>query len=93
MSRERGVFILKIKIKEMRKKKGITQKELAEKLNVYQVDISEWENTDRMPSVKNLTEIALALDLTLEELVEYREIQGKISDEYTKMINEKEDEN
>lgn len=83
---------MKIKIKEMRKKKGITQKELAEKLNVYQVDISEWENTDRMPSVKNLTEIALALDLTLEELVEYREIQGKISDEYTKMINEKEDD-
>ena len=36
-------------IREARKAAGVTQKELAEYLDVYQKDISRWENGEQIP--------------------------------------------
>ena len=37
-------------IKKARKAAGVTQKELAERLQVYQKDISRWENNELTPN-------------------------------------------
>ena len=37
-------------IREARKAAGVTQKELAEYLDVYQKDISRWENGEQIPN-------------------------------------------
>lgn len=56
------------KIKEIRQKKRISQKVLAEKLGVKQNTISDWEREYRMPSLKKAIELAKILSTTVEEL-------------------------
>jgi transcriptional regulator with XRE-family HTH domain len=52
-------------IKKMRKKQGLTQQELADKIGVSQKDVSRWENGKREPSITTLNKIADALDLNI----------------------------
>ena len=68
------------RIKEVRKSKGITQKELAEKLGVTPQAVSQFEKTDSAKfNVSTLQNIAAALDCTINDLVDselYSEISG-----------------
>lgn len=52
-----------MKLKEFRKSKKITQKELAEKIGVSQQYISHWEVGRREMSVKNAKKIAEILNV------------------------------
>lgn len=51
-----------------RKRAGLTQAELAEKLNVDQSAVSHWEKGDWPPRRRLLPILAQALDVTVEEL-------------------------
>ena len=46
------------KIKRIRNEKGMTQKELADKLFVTAQAVSRWENNEVEPSISTLIEIA-----------------------------------
>ena len=48
-------------IKTARKAAGVTQKELAERLQVYQKDISRWENNELTPNAITLAKFAESL--------------------------------
>jgi len=41
------------KIKELRKKKGLTQEDLANALNVSRQAITKWESGDGRPDIEN----------------------------------------
>lgn len=56
-------------ISDLRKSQGLTQLELAEKLNVSNRTISKWENGDGFPDITILTEIANVLGVTVDELL------------------------
>ena len=56
-------------IKEMRKKRGLTQKQLAELLGVKQQNVSDWERGERSPSVKNLKKLVEVLNCQIDDLV------------------------
>lgn len=58
-----------IKIKEMRTKRGLTQKQLADRLGVKQQNVSDWERSARSPSVKNLRKLAEILNCQIDDLV------------------------
>lgn len=58
-----------IKIKEMRIKRGLTQKQLAELLGVKQQNVSDWERGERSPSVKNLKKLSEILNCQIDDLV------------------------
>ncbi|VEU82750.1 HTH-type transcriptional regulator immR [Acholeplasma hippikon] len=75
----------KVKIQELRKEKGLSQQELADKLNISQMMISKYENKSIDPSLERLVEIASILDVSLDELVEF----NKIHDKYSKEIKNK----
>ena len=51
-----------------RKLFGITQDELAEKLDVSRQSISKWENGECMPEAEKLIKLADILDISLDEL-------------------------
>ena len=51
-----------------RKVLGMTQKELAEKLNVSDKTLSRWETGKQIPDAMTVLEIAKALDLTITEI-------------------------
>ena len=51
-----------------RKLLGITQDELAEKLDVSRQSVSKWENGECMPEAEKLIKLADILDISLDEL-------------------------
>jgi transcriptional regulator with XRE-family HTH domain len=53
------------KIKQLRLKKQITQKDLASQLNMANTTISNWENGYRMPSLSDLRRLASFFEVTL----------------------------
>ena len=57
------------KISEYRKMKGMTQDELAEKLNVSGQAVSKWENDLSIPDLPLLIELAKFFHVTLDELI------------------------
>lgn len=57
------------KLKALRKKSGLTQEQLAEKLSVSRQAIAKWENNLGMPDVDNLKNIALFFGVSVDYLV------------------------
>lgn len=52
-----------------RKKSGLTQKQLAERLNISPVGIAQWEKDKRNPKPDTMKRIALALNPDCEEIL------------------------
>lgn len=57
-------------IAELRKEKGMTQKELAEQLKVSDKTVSKWETANGMPDVSMLMPIADLFGVTVTELLQ-----------------------
>lgn len=57
------------RIKEVRKAKGLKQKELAEQIGVHPVNISQFERGKRNPKLENINKIASALGILTSELL------------------------
>ena len=60
------------RIAKARKDKGMTQAEVAEKLNVSFQAVSSWERDEFIPEAWNLIELAKVLDVSVSSLVEDR---------------------
>lgn len=56
-------------IQSKRKELGLTQIQLAEKLNVSNRAVSKWENGDGYPDVSILEDISKVLDISIDELL------------------------
>ena len=56
-------------IKEMRIKRGLTQKQLAELLGVKQSNISRWEAGTFQPNATTLKKMADALNCRIDDLI------------------------
>ena len=67
-----GKFIAKL-----RKRKNMTQEELAEKLNVSSKSISRWENGKTMPDVSLFESLCKELGITINELLNGERIDKK----------------
>lgn len=57
-------------ISRLRKKQGLSQVQLAEKLNITQGAVSQWEMGLSKPKSEILPELAKVLDCTIDELFE-----------------------
>ncbi len=68
----------------LRKAKGLTQEEIAQKLNVSAQAVSKWENDLTYPDVSLLLDIANLLDTTVDNLL------GKEEKQTVKMLNQDE---
>lgn len=58
------------KIKDYRKKSGLSQKELGQKLNVSQQHIAQYESGKRIPKLDTIQKIAVALNISVNDLLE-----------------------
>ena len=66
MSRKRGDFV---RLKELRKKKGISQLRLATDLNTTQNTISRYETGEREPGIDELIKIADYFNVSVDYLI------------------------
>lgn len=57
------------KLQELRKKRGLTQEELAEALYVSRTAISKWESGRGYPSIDSLKEISSFFSVTIDDLL------------------------
>lgn len=62
------------KLQELRKQKGLTQEQLAEKLYVSRAAVSKWESGRGYPSIDSLKIIAKFYSVTIDELLSGEEI-------------------
>ena len=63
-----------VKLQELRKSKGLTQEELAQKLFVSRTAISKWESGRGYPSIDSLKEIAKFFSISIDELLSSNEV-------------------
>ncbi|MBR4627494.1 MAG: helix-turn-helix transcriptional regulator [Ruminococcus sp.] len=57
------------KLYELRKQKGLSQEELANRLNVSRQTVSKWEVGDSTPDMEKLAAISELFGISLDELV------------------------
>ena len=62
------------KLQELRKKRGLTQEELAESLYVSRTAVSKWESGRGMPSIESLKAISKFCAVTLDALLSSEEL-------------------
>ena len=70
------------RILKYRKKAGISQEELADRLNVTRQSISLWETDQTVPSLDSLITLSELFDVSLDELCG-RKVKEKTADEQT----------
>lgn len=76
------------RLASLRKEKGYSQEELAEKLGVSRQAVSKWENGEASPDTANLIALAELYDISLDELVgkapagssKTEEVEGEVVD-------------
>ena len=56
--------------RKIRKENGLTQKEVAKKLNLSQSNVSDWENDVSRPEYEHLIELTRIYNVSLEELLD-----------------------
>ena len=68
-------------LKELRKEKGLTQEQLAEKLNVSNRSISRYETGNNMPDISLLIEIADIFEVSIPEIINGERKSEKMNQE------------
>ena len=69
-----------LNLKELRKRKGLTQQELADLINVHRVTIAEYESNRVEPTLDKIVKISIALDITPNDLIGYNENYKSFTD-------------
>lgn len=76
---------------QARKKKGLSQEAVAEKLGVSRQIISKWETDETLPDIRQAKKLAVLYGLTLDELIEFdadvQEIQEVINKTTEETVN------
>ncbi len=79
---------------EARKKQGLSQEEVAEKLGVSRQTISKWETGETIPDIRQAKRLSTLYHVTLDELIafdlEVREVEEAI-ERTSETLNEKVD--
>lgn len=77
-----------------RKKSGMSQEEVAEKLGVSRQTISKWELDETLPDIRQSKKLSVLYRLSLDELIDYdvelkdiEEAIDRVSEEKQKTIN------
>lgn len=75
------------KLQLIRKNKGYTQEELAEKLDVSRQAVAKWESGQVYPDISNLIQISKLFNVTVDYLVKDQECIVSCSDDKMSDIN------
>jgi transcriptional regulator with XRE-family HTH domain len=64
----------KQKLQQLRKEKGLTQEELANKLFVSRTAVSKWESGRGYPNIDSLKDIAKLFSVSIDEIFSSEQI-------------------
>ena len=66
--RKEGTKLVKLCIKELRQRKGMSQADLAKAMNVSTVAVSQWERGEYQPTTDKLPQLAMLLGVDVSAL-------------------------
>lgn len=75
------------KIQELRRKKGLTQEELAEILYVSRTAVSKWESRRGIPGIESLKAISKYFSVSIDELLSGEEILEAADNDFKQREN------
>lgn len=81
-------MIFSEKLQLIRKNKGLTQEELAEKLSVSRQAVAKWESGQVYPEITNLIQISNLFNVTVDYLVRDQECMINCADESNENIEQ-----
>ena len=70
-------MMLPSKLRDLRKKHGLSQKELAEKLMTTQAKVASWENGDSVPDISYIAKLAVLYDVPADYLLKDDKQEGQ----------------
>ena len=62
---------------QARKKKGLSQEEVAEKLGISRQTVSKWETDETLPDIRQSKRLAVLYGVSLDELVDWTKAWSK----------------
>lgn len=71
----------------LRKEKGMTQNDLAGKMNVTDKAVSKWERDLSYPDINSIPRLAETLDVSVEELLNAKKAEEKSKGKITEIID------
>lgn len=74
-------------LQEARKRTGLSQEEVAEKLGVSRQTISKWELDETLPDIRQSKRLAVLYHLTLDQLIDF-DLDQKAAEEMIDSISE-----
>lgn len=74
-------------ITQYRKERGMTQKELAEHMNVTDKAVSKWERDQSCPDIHSVPKLAEALGVSVDDLMQSTQTKHSSADELTKAFS------
>jgi transcriptional regulator with XRE-family HTH domain len=83
---ERGLKIIMSYIRQLRKQHHITQAQLAEKLNVTQTSVSQWESGRNFPDIKTARKLADYFGASLDQILTPHTEESEGKDSYLPYI-------
>lgn len=80
--------LLGLRIKELRKAKGLTQAQLAEYIGMETTNLCKLENGGQFPKEENIEKLANSLNVNVKDLFEFGHFKSKakLQDELIKII-------
>ena len=73
-------------LKYLRKKEGLTQEDLAEKLNVSRQSVTKWESGQSLPDIEKVKEIAYMFSVSVDTLI--GDVESKTTNKIKKKIDD-----
>ncbi|MFV4895905.1 helix-turn-helix domain-containing protein [Lactobacillus delbrueckii] len=70
-------MMLPSKLRDLRKKHGLSQKELAEKLMTTQAKVASWENGDSVPDISYIAKLTVLYDVSADYLLKDGKQEGQ----------------
>ena len=75
-------------LRDLRKEKGLTQEQLAEKLNVSRRTVSRWETGSNTPDLDVLLQLADIYEVDLRSLLNGETIRERMTDETKETVQQ-----
>lgn len=70
-------------IKFLRKRVGLSQEELAEKIDVSRQSVAKWENGESLPDIVKCRDLAILFGTTIDNLINYSFEDDEMTDNET----------
>lgn len=70
-------------IKFLRKRAGLSQEELAEKIDVSRQSVAKWENGESLPDIVKCRDLAMLFGTTIDNLINYSFEDDELTDNKT----------